>query len=196
MRRAITNDLIKQKEKAQLSIYRSPPMTWSPFTGSEDHVMSIVVYAGGKSNGSPSVEVKPGLNLVTLMLALLALNTPDPCGIFVVRMLRDPPAGAEGNGWEWWRYRSILKKAVIMEAREFFDLVAGKSGHETRATAMTPNASLRAGMLECHRSTSGVVSEVCRKDVASADEREVEEGRRFEDNTPRDESEGFPSSRK
>ncbi|KAI9437522.1 hypothetical protein H4582DRAFT_2077103 [Lactarius indigo] len=51
--------------------------------------MSIAVYAGGQSNGSPSAEVKPGLDWETLMLALLALNTPDSCEIFVVRMLRN-----------------------------------------------------------------------------------------------------------
>ncbi len=53
--------------------------------------MSIAVYAGGRSNGSPSPEAKPDLNGATLMLALLALKTPDPYEMFVVRMLRDRP---------------------------------------------------------------------------------------------------------
>ncbi len=54
-------------------------------------------------------------------------------------------------------------------------------------------------MLERHRSISGVASEVCRRADASGvpDEKELEEGRAFEDNrTPRDTSEGVPLSRK
>ncbi|KAH9003239.1 hypothetical protein EDB83DRAFT_2324396 [Lactarius deliciosus] len=95
--------------------------------------------------------------------------------------------------------RSILEKAVIVATREFFDSVAGKkAGHETQATTTNPNASriplrewlsclARAGMLERHRSIPGVASEVCRRAATSGvpDERELEEGRPFEDNTPR-----------
>ncbi|KAH9007992.1 hypothetical protein EDB84DRAFT_1447213 [Lactarius hengduanensis] len=60
--------------------------------------MSIAVYAGGRSNGSPSPEAKPDLDGATLMLALVARTTPDPCEIFVVRMLRDRPTPARSVG--------------------------------------------------------------------------------------------------
>ncbi|KAI9437487.1 hypothetical protein H4582DRAFT_2129352 [Lactarius indigo] len=120
---------------------------WSP-------VVSIAVNARGKSNGSPSAEFKPGLDWATLMLALLALNTPDPCEIFVVRMLRDRPArtgpgpepkGIGGSGRVTSKaahgYRSILEKAVVVATREFFDSASGKkTGHETQATVTIPNA--------------------------------------------------------
>jgi len=57
--------------------------------------MSSTLYAGGRSNESPSLEV--GLDGASLMLALLALNTADSCEMFVVRIVRDrfgPWAGA------------------------------------------------------------------------------------------------------
>ncbi|KAH8977733.1 hypothetical protein EDB86DRAFT_3249515 [Lactarius hatsudake] len=76
----------------------SPPMPGSPFTRSGDRDMSIAVYAGGRSNGSPSAEAKPHLDGATLMLALRALNTPDPCEIFVVWMLRDRRTPARSVG--------------------------------------------------------------------------------------------------
>ncbi|KAH9017543.1 hypothetical protein EDB84DRAFT_1679520 [Lactarius hengduanensis] len=60
--------------------------------------MSIAVYVGGRSNGSPSPGAKPDLDEATLMLALLALNTADPCEISVVRMLRDRPNLRAGVG--------------------------------------------------------------------------------------------------
>ena len=58
--------------------------------------MSSALYAGGRSNGSPSPGAVAGLDGATLMLALLALNTTDPCEMFVVRMLRDRPTPV---GW-------------------------------------------------------------------------------------------------
>ena len=76
-------------------------MPGSPFTPrsrSGELSVSIAVYAGGRSNGSPSPEAKPDLNGATLMLALLALKTPDPCEMFVVRMLRDRPTPARSAG--------------------------------------------------------------------------------------------------
>lgn len=76
----------------------SLPMPGSPFTRSGESDMSIAVYAGGRSNGSPSAEAKPDLDEATLMLALLARTTPDPGEIFVVRMLRDRPTPARSVG--------------------------------------------------------------------------------------------------
>ncbi len=55
--------------------------------------MSSALNAGGRSGGSLSPEAKPNLD-GTLMPALLALNTPDPCEVFVVRLLRDRPTPA------------------------------------------------------------------------------------------------------
>ncbi|KAH9170902.1 hypothetical protein EDB89DRAFT_2243788 [Lactarius sanguifluus] len=204
-------------------------MPGSPFIRSRERDMSIAVYAGGRSNGSPSPEAKPDLDGATLMLMLLARNTQDPCEILVVRMLRDRPttarsvgsrvgAGKENGSLSRSRvatrgrrkhsedgcwivnvveatrgYRNILEKAVIVATREFFDSVAGKkAGHEMQATTKNPNVSPRAGMLERHRSISGVASEVCRRaaTLGVPDERELEEGRPFEDNTPMDKSEG------
>jgi hypothetical protein len=62
------------------------------------------LYAGGRSNGSPS----PDLGGATLALALLTAAA-DPCEMFVVRMLRDQPTPARwarGTGWSWQRERA------------------------------------------------------------------------------------------
>ena len=65
---------------------------FTPRSRSGERAMSSALYAGGRSNGSPS----PDLDGATLVLALLALNTAaDPCGeMFVVRMLRERPTPA------------------------------------------------------------------------------------------------------
>jgi hypothetical protein len=55
--------------------------------------MSSALYAGGRSNGSPS----PDLDGATLALALLTA-VADPCEMFVVRMLRDRPTPARWAG--------------------------------------------------------------------------------------------------
>ncbi|KAH9017548.1 hypothetical protein EDB84DRAFT_1442746 [Lactarius hengduanensis] len=187
-------------------------MPGSPFTRGGERDMSIAVYGGGRSNGSPSAEAKPDLDEATLMLALLARTTPDPW----VRWCRKARPGSGDAGLEWLGmmgnggiggfvdngvggmgseplrregtetgligegrscrevcaeathgYRSILEKAVIVATREFFDSVAGKkAGHESAGwDARTPSVDLRS-------------------------ERELEEGRPFEDNTPKDKSEG------
>ncbi|KAH9170913.1 hypothetical protein EDB89DRAFT_1907381 [Lactarius sanguifluus] len=161
----------------------------SPFTRSGECDMSIAVYTGGRSNGSPSVETKPDLDGATPMLALLARNTPDPCEIFVDRDLggggrggvEEPGPGSGDAGLAWL---GMMGNGGI---GGFVDNGVGGTGGEPRA-----------GMLERHRSISGVASEGCRRATGSGipDERELEEGRPFEDNTPRDKSERFPSSRK
>src|SRR6267378_2291206 len=73
------------------------PSTARNYTG--ERAMSSAVYAGGRSNKSPSPDLKSVLEGVTLMLALLALNA---CEMFVVRILRDRPTPTrcpgEGKG--------------------------------------------------------------------------------------------------
>jgi hypothetical protein len=64
--------------------------------------MSSTLYAGGRSNRSPSPEADADLD-ESLMLALLALKVADSCEeMFVVRMLRDRPtprsAGTRAGG--------------------------------------------------------------------------------------------------
>ena len=60
--------------------------------------MSTTLYAGGRSNGSPSSEAKPDLDVATPMLALLALSAAGSCEMFVVRMLRDRPTPPRSTG--------------------------------------------------------------------------------------------------
>ncbi|KAI9429975.1 hypothetical protein H4582DRAFT_2133980 [Lactarius indigo] len=75
-----------------------------PSTSSRERAMSIGLYPGGRSNRSPSPEAKPDLDGTTLMLALLALNTPDLSTDVSLLRLRegDYRDGGSGDaGLEW-----------------------------------------------------------------------------------------------
>ena len=60
--------------------------------------ISSTLYAGGRSNGSPSSEARPDLDEASLILALLVLSTAGSGEIFVDRMLRDRPHGCVRPG--------------------------------------------------------------------------------------------------
>jgi hypothetical protein len=92
----------RRKEKKPSFLFRHPPSALTALNGSGERAKSTTLYAGGRSNRSPSPEAETDLD-ESLTLALLALKAADSCEeMLVVRMLRDRPtprsAGARAGG--------------------------------------------------------------------------------------------------
>ena len=89
-------DQAKQRNDESSDFKKSPAFYHSPspltaLNCSGERAISSTLYAGGRSNGSPSPEADADLD-EALMLALLALKAADSCEeMFVVRMLKDRP---------------------------------------------------------------------------------------------------------